>query len=113
MKRFHLALGVADVERSITEYTDRLSAPPQVVVPGEYALWRTASLNFSIRRSGEKPGTLRHVGWEDSDAAGFVVIEQDGNGLAWERFNAEAQAEEIRRLWPAANVPREQSGRNP
>lgn len=112
MKRFHLALSVADVEQSIAEYTDKLSARPEVVVPGEYALWRTAFLNFSIRRSGDRPGTLRHVGWEDSDAVGFEV-EQDGNGLAWERFSAEAQAEEIRRLWPMANVPREQSGRNP
>lgn len=101
MKRFHLALGVPDIERSIAEYTQRLSSPPEVVIPGEYALWRTAFLNFSIRRSNEPAGTLRHVGWEDSEAAGFAV-ERDANGIAWERFNAEAQAEEIRRLWPAA-----------
>lgn len=105
MKRFHLALSVANVERSIAEYTERLSVAPEVVVPGEYALWRTVSLNFSIRRSNEPSGTLRHVGWEDSKAAGFTV-ERDVNGIAWERFNPEAQAEEIRRLWPAATVGR-------
>ena len=101
MKRFHIALAVADVAQSVIDYSGRLGADPVVVVPGEYALWRTESLNFSIRQTRERPGTLRHVGWEDASAPGFAT-QQDVNGLTWEHFCPAAQSEEIRRLWPDA-----------
>jgi hypothetical protein len=99
VRRFHIALSVADVAASVIDYSRRLGADPAVVVSGEYALWRTEILNFSIRRTHEQPGALRHVGWEDADAPGFAV-QKDVNGLAWEHFCPAAQAEEIRRLWP-------------
>ncbi len=101
MKRFHIALAVADVAESVIDYSRRLGANPVVVVPGEYALWRTESLNFSIRQTRDRPGSLRHVGWEDAAAPGFAR-QQDVNGLTWEHFGPTAQVEEIQRLWPGA-----------
>jgi hypothetical protein len=65
-------------------------------------LWRTETLNFSIRRSKEAPGTLRHVGWEDPTATTFKK-ETDVNGIVWEKFSAELQQKEIEELWPDGN----------
>lgn len=101
MKRFHIAISVADIARSIKAYTDRLGAGPTVIVPGEYALWRTESLNLSIRRTDDAPGTLRHLGWEDPAAEEFAS-DEDENGIAWERFNQAAQEREILDRWPHA-----------
>lgn len=101
MRRFHIALGVADISLSVEEYTHRLGCPPSIVVPGEYALWRTSSLNVSIRRVTAHPGTLRHLGWEDPSASGFTA-DTDVNGIVWEHFSAEQQDREIRETWPEA-----------
>lgn len=101
MKRFHIAISVADIARSIKAYTERLGASPTVIVPGEYALWRTSGLNLSIRRTDDAPGTLRHLGWEDPEATEFS-IDEDENGIAWERFNQAAQDREILDRWPHA-----------
>ena len=90
MKRFHIALAVADLDASITDYSARLGQPPQVVVADTYALWRTDLLNFSINRQPEHAGQLRHVGFEDDAARGFTC-EDDVNGIAWENFSALAQ----------------------
>ena len=38
MKRFHLALGVADVEASADDYSQRLGCRPDLLIPGKYAL---------------------------------------------------------------------------
>jgi catechol 2,3-dioxygenase-like lactoylglutathione lyase family enzyme len=102
MKRFHIAIGVADISRSIDDYTRRLGCPPSVVVPDEYALWRTSTINLSIRRASEHIGTLRHLGWEDSSAPTFAT-ERDVNGIVWEHFSAEQQTREILETWPHAN----------
>jgi|GEM_PF-2470480 hypothetical protein len=48
MKRVHIAIGVADFDASVTDYNSRLEAVPVVVVPGEYALWRTDVLQNSV-----------------------------------------------------------------
>ena len=97
MKRFHIALNVKDLQRSIRDYSRRLGRKPSVVVRGKYALWRTATLNFSIRVA--KPaGKLRHIGWEDPKAGKFTVS-KDVNGVVWERFTAAQQKSEIRALW--------------
>ena len=103
MKRFHIAIGVADVSRSVEDYTRRLGCPPSVVVPDEYALWRTSSINLSIRRTSDQPGTLRHLGWEDPTASSFVT-ETDVNGIIWEHFSAEQQDREITRTWPQVDA---------
>lgn len=107
MKLFHVAISVADVFQSVEDYTRRLGCPPSVVVPGEYALWRTSCINLSIRRASENAGTLRHLGWEDSSAPSFVT-ETDVNGIVWEHFTAEQQAREIVETWPQASyAPRD------
>jgi hypothetical protein len=102
MKRFHIAIGVTDISRSVDDYTRRLGCLPSVVVPNEYALWRTSGINLSIRRATEQAGTLRHLGWEDPSALSFAT-ERDVNGILWEHFNAEQQAREILETWPHAN----------
>jgi hypothetical protein len=103
MRRFHLALSVTDIEASVRDYSRRLGCEPQIVVPNEYALWRTDTVNFSIRRvpAGEA-GALRHLGWEDPDADSFSS-ETDANDIVWERFAPEHQRDEILTIWPTAN----------
>jgi hypothetical protein len=98
MKRIHIAIAVADITASVADYSQRLDCQPCVVVAGEYALWRTDTINFSIRQTGEAVGLVRHLGWEDDSATVFSK-EVDVNGLVWERFNAENQAAEIKDIW--------------
>ena len=99
MKKLHIALSTDNIEKTVLDYTQRLGCEPCVVIAGEYALWRTDCLNVSVRHDmGCAAGSLRHLGWEDSDAKEFSQ-ETDVNGIVWERFNAENQAEEIREIW--------------
>ncbi len=97
--RIHIALGVPDIAVAVTAYTEQLGCAPEVLVPGEYALWRTASLNFSVRRDAVPAAQLRHLGWEDAQAPRFTAV-TDATGLLWERFSAAQQREEIAQLWP-------------
>jgi len=99
MKRFHLAITVEDLDASILDYTHRLGAPPVLVVPDRYALWRTDGLNFSIRHAPGNPGHVRHMGWEDAQAT-TLSVEHDINGIVWEHFSANDQAMEIKANWP-------------
>jgi hypothetical protein len=99
MKRIHIALGVKDIVKSVEDYSQRLGCTPSVVIPNEYALWRTPTLNFSIRLDPENAGKLRHLGWEDESAPKFTK-ETDVNGVVWENFNSKQQEEEISDLWP-------------
>lgn len=101
MSRIHIAIAVSDVQRSIADYSRRLDCDPTVVVPGEYALWRTDSVNFSIRQTSEAAGTLRHLGWEDPNSLLFTK-DTDPNGIVWERFSAQLQEQEIKDAWPNA-----------
>lgn len=94
MKRFHIALAVANLEESISDYSVRLGQQPSAVVPGQYAMWRTDLLNFSINQNAERAGQLRHVGFEDDSAEGFSST-ADVNGIEWEHFSAKAQDERI------------------
>lgn len=101
MKRFHIALAVADLDASISDYSVRLGQPPSAVVPGQYAMWRTELLNFSINEKPEIAGLLRHVGFEDDAAQGYSSS-IDVNGLVWEHFSA---AEQDARIVGAYGVP--------
>jgi hypothetical protein len=101
MKKFHIAVAVTDIDASVQDYSARLGLAPDAVVAGEYALWRTDTLNFSIRRTSDLPGTLRHVGWENPDASSFTTS-RDVNGLTWEEFTAKQQEEEITAAWPSS-----------
>ena len=100
MKRFHIAIGVANIQDSIEDYSVRLGQPPDVIIADEYALWRTSTLNFSIRKtSPEQTGTLRHLGWESPDVTEFSMS-TDINHIPWEHFTIAQQDEEIQRTWP-------------
>ena len=101
MKRVHIALSVTDIARSVEEYSSRLGCSPEIVIPHQYALWRTDTVNFSIRCVPYSPGVLRHLGWEDDSATGFTR-ETDVNGIIWEQFNAALQVQEINDTWPDA-----------
>lgn len=101
MKRFHLAIATQDIASTVQDYTERMGMEPCAVVEGEYALWRNKFLNISVRQDPScKPGELRHLGWEDSDANEFTTS-TDVNGIVWEHFSAQQQADEMTEIWPA------------
>lgn len=103
MKKFHIAISTNKIAETVADYRNRLGAEPCLIVAGEYALWRTANLNVSIRYDAScKAGSLRHLGWEDAAATEFAQ-DADVNGIVWERFNADDQAREINALWPEAD----------
>ena len=100
MRKLHLAISTNKIEETIKDYSTRLGVDPCVYVKDQYALWRTESLNVSIRQdSNSSPGLLRHLGWEDSSATEFSK-DIDVNGIVWERFTAQQQAHEINETWP-------------
>lgn len=103
MKKFHVAIGVSDIETSVKEYSHRLETEPEVVIPSHYALWRTDCLNLSIRKVSDKEaGKLRHLGWENPEATEFTT-EYDCNHILWEEFTADHQAQEIKQTWLGTN----------
>jgi len=103
VKKLHIAISTSKIEETIKDYSARLEAEPCTVVSGEYALWRTETLNVSIRQDPTcTSGELRHLGWEDPTASNFSE-EIDVNGIVWERFSAQHQANEINELWPEAS----------
>ena len=92
MKKLHIAISTDRLAATIDDYTVRLGEPPALVVAGEYALWRTDTLNVSVRYDAAgAAGTLRHLGWEDPAANNFTE-DTDVNGIVWERFSAAQQA---------------------
>jgi len=100
MKKLHIAISTEKIEATIQDYSQRFNAPPCLVIPGEYALWRTETLNISIRQDATRPpGSLRHLGWEDPNATEFTM-DTDVNGIVWERFASLHQANEINETWP-------------
>lgn len=102
MNKLHIAISTNKIDETIKDYSVRLGVAPCVIVPNEYALWRTDSLNVSIRQDSTcKPCELRHLGWEDPSATEFSQ-ETDVNGIVWECFTAQQQADEINEFWPEA-----------
>ena len=103
MKKLHIAISTNKIEETIKDYSARLEAEPCTVVSGEYALWRTETLNLSIRQDPKcTSGELRHLGWEDPTTTEFSE-DTDVNGIVWEKFTAQQQANEINEFWPQAN----------
>ena len=102
MKRIHVALAVSKLDDAIADTRARLGVEPCVVVPGTYALFRTASVNLSLTENAEQAGRLRHLGVEDPEAPAFTS-DPGPDGFVWERFTAEQQADEINAYWPEAN----------
>ena len=102
MKKLHIAIATNKIEETVEDYSVRLGRRPCSFVPNEYALWRTETLNVSIRQDSRcVSGELRHLGWEDSSASQFSQ-DTDVNGIVWERFSAQNQADEINEIWPEA-----------
>ncbi len=101
MKRLHLAIGVESIEASVEDYTKRFGAEPVLLIEGTYALFRTETVNVSIRKVAESEQGVRHLGWESAEYNEFTE-ETDCNGITWEYFPKEAQAQEIVELWPNA-----------
>ena len=102
MKKLHIAISTGNIESTVDDYSIRLDSKPCSYIPGEYALWRTNCLNVSVRQDPScQSGGLRHLGWEDPSAPEFSE-ETDVNGIVWENFSAQQQAEEINELWPEA-----------
>lgn len=104
MKRLHIALAVANLEKSIADYTQRLGAQPVAISKGKYALWRTPEVNLSISEKPDEAGKLRHLGFEDPTTIAMSA-ETDGDGFIWERFTAEQQRAEIFEYFPDADYP--------
>ncbi|MDX1475201.1 MAG: hypothetical protein R3309_13600 [Reinekea sp.] len=102
MNKLHISISTDKIEETIADYSARLRMQPCSSIPGEYALWRTESLNVSVRQDPTcKAGSLRHLGWEDPSASEFTQ-DTDVNGIVWERFTAQHQADEINEIWPQA-----------
>lgn len=99
MKKLHLAISTNDIEATVQDYSDRLNAQPCLVIAEEYALWRTETLNISVRNDrSTSSDCLRHLGWEDATAS-TMTTETDVNRINWESFTAEQQAAEIKEIW--------------
>ena len=106
MKKIHLAIATNNIAATIKDYNQRLECEPTLVIPNEYALWRNGFFNISVRQDKNcKPGELRHLGWEDSEAQAFTTT-TDVNGILWESFTAEHQSAEIEKTWPGTGYYR-------
>lgn len=100
MKKFHIALAVSNIPTSVQEYSQRLGQAPDLIIPGHHALWRTPTINLSIRTSSTAQAQpLRHLGWEMKETD-RLSVEVDCNGIAWECFTAQQHVQEIVQAWP-------------
>lgn len=97
--KVHIAISVSNLNNSIAEYTKFLNKEPDLVIKNDYALWRTEVLNLSLRVTNDKPGIVRHVGFENDEHSTFSEF-KDSDGVVWELFNKSGQAEEINKFWP-------------
>jgi len=115
MKRMHVHVSVADIDKAVGFYSALFAAKP-AVVKGDYAKWMLDDprMNFAISTRGREPG-LDHLGIQVDDKAelhevyarlkeaGGTVIEQgetaccyaksekswidDPAGISWETFH--------------------------
>jgi catechol 2,3-dioxygenase-like lactoylglutathione lyase family enzyme len=121
MKRFHVHVGVTDLDRSISFYSGLFGSAP-TVVKGDYAKWMLDDprVNFAIsRRDGAVKG-VEHLGVQVEDggelaevydrlqSAGAPVLEEgattccyaksekswiaDPDGVVWEAFLTNGEA---------------------
>ncbi|HEX8573829.1 MAG TPA: ArsI/CadI family heavy metal resistance metalloenzyme [Allosphingosinicella sp.] len=121
MKRLHVHVGVADLDRSIAFYSTLFGARPSVSKP-DYAKWmlQDPRVNFAISAGRASKGGIEHLGIqaEDEDelagvyarlkAAGRPVLEEgattccyaksekswiaDPDGVVWEAFLTRGEA---------------------
>ena len=121
MKRLHLHVGVADLDRSIRFYSTLFAGPPAVVKP-DYAKWMLddPQVNFAISSGQHAAPGIEHVGIQAESAAelaevygrlreaGRPVLEEgettccyaqsekswiaDPDGIVWEAFHTHGEA---------------------
>ena len=70
MKRFHVHVGVADIDRSVAFYSSLFGAGP-TVVKADYAKWMLDDphVNFAISMREDAPTGIEHVGLQVGDRA--------------------------------------------
>jgi catechol 2,3-dioxygenase-like lactoylglutathione lyase family enzyme len=121
MKRLHVHVGVADLERSVRFYSTLFGAEP-TVAKGDYAKWMLEDprLNFAISTGREERTGIRHLGVQAESieelgevygrlrAAERPVLEEgrttccyansekswiaDPDGVVWEAFYTDGEA---------------------
>ena len=121
MKRLHVHVGVADLDRSIAFYSTLFGGPPSVAKP-DYAKWMLEDprVNFAISEGRHPAGGVEHLGIQVEDeaelgavydrlqAADRPVLEEgattccyaksekswiaDPDGLVWEAFLTRGEA---------------------
>jgi catechol 2,3-dioxygenase-like lactoylglutathione lyase family enzyme len=121
MKRLHVHVGVADLDRSIAFYSTLFGAAP-TVAKADYAKWMLEDprVNFAISAGGEGGKGVRHLGIQSEGAdelkevygrletAGRPVLEEgrttccyaksekswiaDPDGIVWEAFFTDGEA---------------------
>ena len=121
MKRLHLHVGVADLDRSIQFYSTLFGAPPSVAKP-DYAKWMLEDprVNFAISSGHHAGKGIEHLGIQAEDeaelaevygrlkAADRPVLEEgrttccyaksekswiaDPDGIVWEAFYTDGEA---------------------
>lgn len=99
MERVHIAIGVSSLSESISFYEKKFSVSPELIIPHEYALFKTETMNISLRVVPENQIGVRHVGVESMRFDSFTA-EKDPSGVLWESFNEQAQYDEIEEIWP-------------
>ena len=121
MKRFHVHVGVNDLDRSIGFYSTLFGAPPSIVKP-DYAKWMLDDprVNFAISSAHHAAKGIEHLGIQAEDGdeldevygrlrvAGQPVLEEgattccyaksekswvtDPDGVIWEAFHTTGEA---------------------
>ena len=121
MKRLHVHVGVADLDRSLAFYSTLFGAPP-TVVKDDYAKWMLDDprVNFAISTGQERASGVRHLGIQAESmeelgevygqlrAADRPVLEEgrttccyaksekswiaDPDGVVWEAFYTDGEA---------------------
>ena len=75
MSRFHVHVGVSDLEESVRFYSTLFGTEPSVV-KDDYAKWMLDDprVNFAISRRGGEPG-INHLGFQVDDASELTDIQ--------------------------------------
>jgi catechol 2,3-dioxygenase-like lactoylglutathione lyase family enzyme len=113
MKRLHIHVGVADLDRSVDFYSTLFGAGPTVLKP-DYAKWMLEDprVNFAISARGAAPG-IEHLGIQAEDAAelgdvcarlasaGRPVLEEGGTTCCYARSEKSWTADPDGVVWEA------------
>lgn len=75
MKRFHVHVGVADIDASIAFYTGLFGAQPSVV-KADYAKWMLEDprINFAISHKDGAVKGIEHIGLQVEDSAELAEV---------------------------------------